>query len=73
MGTHGADDSVVDAVLLTPDGSRVIIGGAFQNHRRLRRRLGLSPRWTRRAAASLPYAANQVVKDYGVGRARSWR
>ncbi|MHA3703897.1 PKD domain-containing protein [Jatrophihabitans sp. YIM 134969] len=56
-------DATVQAMVLTPDGSKVIVGGAFQN-------IGGKPAYGLAAVdpasgALLPWAANQTVRNAG--------
>ena len=63
LGWAPSADDVVDALQLTPDGTHVVVGGSFQNINGAQA-LGLGS-VDATTGALVPFAVNQVVKDYG--------
>ena len=67
LGWAPTTSDIVDSMVLTPDSSHVIVGGAFQSINGAQA-LGLGS-VDATTGALVPFAVNQVVKDYGSGGA----
>ena len=62
LGWAPSADDVVDSMVLTPDGTHVVVGGAFA-HLNSTQALGLGS-VDATTGATVPFAANKVIQDY---------